>query len=104
MNAIEIPYRYVENNTRCEKRGTCTSLSEEGAVALAVEHLDATKLKNGDFIYFARETGAFYVVDTRELTTLGAALHCRSGSDVYSLWCQDTGREATDREIDEIGG
>jgi hypothetical protein len=102
MNAIEIPYRYIENNTRREKTGTCTSLSKEGAIAVAVDLLGATELKSGEYIYFAREAGTHYVVDANELMVLGAAYFCRSGSDFYSLWCQDSGREATDREIAEI--
>ncbi len=104
MSAIEIQFRYIENNTGFEKKGTCTSLNEEGAVAVAVEYLDATELASGDYIYLARETGMHYVVDANELMMLGAAHHCRSGSAYYSLWCQDTGREATDREIAEIDG
>lgn len=104
MNAIEIQYRDIQNNTRFEKKATCTSLSKEGAIAVAVDLLDATELKSGEYIYFAREAGAHYVVDADELMVLGAAHFCRSGSDVYSLWCQDTGREATDCEIAEIDG
>jgi hypothetical protein len=104
MSTIEIAYRYIENNTRAEKRDVCTSLSEKGAIAIAVEKLDATELESGDYIYRASDSegGGHYVVTAAELASLGAALHCRSGSDCYSLWCNGAGREATDEEIEEL--
>lgn len=98
----EITYSYIENNTGREKTGVCTSLSAEGAVAVAVDVLGARKLRSGDYIYFARETQQHYVVTAEEMMAFGAAHHCRSGSDHYSLWAASSGREATDAEIEEI--
>lgn len=99
----EITYSYIiENNTGREKTGVCTSLSAEGAVAVAVDVLGARKLRSGGYIYFARETQQHYVVTAEEMMAFGAAHHCRSGSDHYSLWAASSGREATDAEIEEI--
>lgn len=101
-----IEYRYIEQNTRVGRTGVCTRLSEEGAVAIAVEALKATELPDGDYIYFASEAQEHWVADARELMVLGAALHCRAAdqfdADCYSLWCQDYGRQATDAETAEV--
>lgn len=96
----QIAYSYIENNTRIERHGTCSSLTAAAAARIAAEYIDATELDSGDYIYWPAETpGEAYVVDSDELAALGAALHCASGHDVYSLWCAGTGRRATDAEM-----
>lgn len=103
INTTTIVYSYIENNTREHRTGTCSSLTEDAAGRIAVERLDAVELESGDWLYWPDETpGTAYVVDSDELARLGAALHCASGCDVYSIWCSETGREATGAEMAEV--
>lgn len=97
-----ITYSYTEYDTQAQRTGICSTLTEAAAVAIAIDRLDATELESGDYIYWPEETpGQAYVVDAEELARLGAALHCVGGHDVYSLWCAETGHEATDAEMAE---
>lgn len=98
-----ITYSYIETNTGMQRFGQCNNLTKAAAVALAVERLDAIELANGDYLYWPDETpGQAFVADTDELATFGAACHHGRAQEAYSIWCAETGREATEAEMNEV--
>ena len=54
-----------------------------------INSLDAVKIGDHQYAYYAQETGAWYLVDEFDIQNLGAAL--RAGKpDAYSIWCAGT--------------
>jgi len=87
---MNITYSYMGTD-RAEHRGTWRG-KPDTALAAGVERLDATEIRDGEYVYLADETGIYYLVDTDDVRRLGAGV--LAGRDVYSLWCASCGSEA----------
>jgi hypothetical protein len=62
-------------------------------VARAAAHVNATELADGDWAYYANETGRWYVVDADDLESLCDYLDDgdeQVSGDAYSHWCAAT--------------
>lgn len=95
MNA-QIKYTHIVDQS--EKTSAFAGTAE--ALQAGIERLSATQIEDGDYIYFASESGLYYVVSESELIELGAGTI--EDADIYSIWCARNGREAQVEEINEI--
>jgi hypothetical protein len=66
--------------------------TEDAQIARAVEYLDAVKLADGRYAYYADETRRHYVVDASDIASLGDDLWLEL-NDAYSMWCAATESE-----------
>ncbi len=71
-------------------------------IGSAIDHLSASVLNDGEYIYYADETSTWYVIGEQDLGLL-ADLLAEDTLDAYSLWCADTDLiEATAEQIAEV--
>jgi phage pi2 protein 07 len=79
------------------RRRKMEETSKNERLTRAADHLGAVELDDGDYAYYADETGSYWVVDAYELADLCDYLDDEDPSiadDAYSHWCAGTsGRE-----------
>lgn len=73
-------------------------VSREDAIRAAVEHIRCVRLRGGQYVYRAEETGTWYRLTRDALAEAGAAILAGAG-DWYSFWCASTGREMSARSV-----